>query len=118
MKVAIPVENGKLSSHFGRAPEFAIVEIDNGTVVKTQFLSPPHHEPGVFPRWLHELGVTHLICGGIGPMAVELMNSVGIKVLAGAPIMEPDNLIERFLANQITGATGSTCPGHGGKGHQ
>ncbi len=112
MKVAMPIEDGKLCSHFGRAPEFAVIEIDNGAVVNTQILLPPHHEPGAFPEWIHGLGVTHLICGGIGPMAIELMNSAGVKVLAGAPIMEPNKLIERFLANQITGAAGPTCPEH------
>ncbi len=114
MKVAVPIEDGKLCNHFGRAPEFAIFEIDNGAVVKTEFLSPPRHEPGAFPKWIQGLGVTYLICGGIGPMAVELMNSAGIKVLAGAPVMEPDKLIGRFLANQMKEATGPTCPGHGG----
>ncbi len=114
MKIALPVENGMLSGHFGHAPQFAIVDVEDGNVKGSQILSPPPHEPGSLPRWLSQLGVTQIICGGIGARAVELLSAAGIQVLAGAPVMDPALAVEEFLKGNLTGATGPTCQGHHG----
>jgi len=118
MKIAIPIENGMLSSHFGHAAQFAIIDVENGNIAKTQLLVPPPHEPGSLPQWLHELGATHLICGGIGGRAVELIAAAGIQVIAGVTTADPARLMEDFLANRLKGITGPTCQGHGEEGHQ
>ena len=62
MKIAIPVENNRLNAHFGASREFAIVEVDpeTKTVLRTETLPAPEHEPGVFPRWLASLGVSQV----------------------------------------------------------
>ena len=118
MKIAIPVENGMLCPHFGHAPKFAIVEIADNKVVNSQILEPPPHEPGSLPKWLKELGVTKVICGGIGARAVELLNNAGIEVIAGVQPMDPAKAVEELLADRLKGATGPTCSGHGhGDGH-
>jgi predicted Fe-Mo cluster-binding NifX family protein len=118
MKIAIPIDNGMLSSHFGHASQFAIIDIEDGSVTKTQLLVPPPHEPGSLPQWLRELGATHLICEGIGGRAVELIASAGIQVIAGVTTSDPAHLIEDLLANRLKGITGPTCQGHGEEGHQ
>ena len=118
MKIAIPIENGMLSSHFGHAAQFAIIDVENGNIAKTQLLVPPPHEPGSLPQWLHELGTTHLICGGIGGRAVELIAAAGVQVIAGVTTEDPARLMEDFLANRLKGITGPTCQGHGEEGHQ
>ncbi|MFH2047979.1 MAG: NifB/NifX family molybdenum-iron cluster-binding protein [bacterium] len=48
MKIAIPLTNGQLSTHFGHCEEFGIYEIEVGKVVKSEKQTPPPHEPGVF----------------------------------------------------------------------
>ncbi len=118
MKVALPIENGLLCSHFGHAPQFAVVEIE-GNKIKGSFIeTPPPHEPGVLPRWLKEIGVSHVICGGIGARAVELLNQAGINVTAGVSSGDPAQIVEAFLAGALQGASGPTCSGHGeGHGH-
>ena len=35
MKIAVPTENGMVSAHFGRCPEFTIAEIMDGKIVIT-----------------------------------------------------------------------------------
>lgn len=117
MKIAMPIENGMICGHFGHAAQFAIIDIEDGNIAKTQLLVPPPHEPGSLPLWLQELGTTHLICGGIGGRAVELIAAAGIQVIAGMTSMDPARLMEDFLANRLKGITGSTCPGHGKEGH-
>ena len=118
MKLAIPVENGLLCSHFGHAPQFAIVEIEENNVKASSLKTPPPHEPGVLPRWLKELGVSHVICGGIGARAVELLNQAGIEVTAGVSPQDPAKVVEAFLSGGLTGMSGPTCSGHEhGHGH-
>ncbi len=112
MKLAIPVENGLLCSHFGHAPQFAIVEIEENNVKASSLKTPPPHEPGVLPRWLKELGVSHVICGGIGARAVELLNQAGIEVTAGVSPQDPAMVVEAFLSGGLQGASGPTCSGH------
>ncbi len=116
MKIALPVENGLISGHFGHAPQFAIVEVADGNIAGSQLLVPPPHEPGSLPRWLSGLGVTHIICGGIGGRAVELLSAAGIQVIAGTPVMDPAAAVERFLRGELSGVSGPTCEGHHG-GH-
>ena len=58
---AIPLENGFLSQHFGHCRQFAIVEVENGSITKQTFITPPPHEPGLLPAWLAEKGVTDII---------------------------------------------------------
>ena len=122
MKIAIPVENGVLCSHFGHAPQFAFVNVEDGKVTSSSLEVPPPHEPGVLPRWLNDNGITHLLCGGIGGGAVNLLQGAGIQVIAGLQPVDPAVLVEDFLAGKVQGVTGATCSGHGdghgqGDGH-
>ena len=105
MKFAIPLAEGKLTAHFGHCQEFAIVEVEDSEIKNKETLVPPPHEPGVLPRWLHELGADVIIAGGMGGRAIELFVQNGIKVLTGAPSLTPEELIKQYLDNTLqTGA--------------
>ena len=113
MKIAMPIENGMLCSHFGHAAQFGIVDVEDGKISKTKLHTPPAHEPGSLPNWLHDLGATYIICGGIGGRAVEILEAAGIQVIAGVTNTDPAKLMEDFLADRIKGVSGPTCDGHG-----
>jgi predicted Fe-Mo cluster-binding NifX family protein len=117
VKIALPIENGKLAGHFGHAPRFALVTVEKQGVKESRLLNPPPHEPGSLPRWLNEIGTTHVICGGIGGRAVDLLKAAGVDVVAGVPSMDPAQAVEDFLAGRLTGASGPTCTGHGDGEH-
>lgn len=117
MKIALPIEDGMLSSHFGHASQFAFVEVKDNKPAGSELKSPPPHEPGVLPKWIAEMGATHIICGGIGAMAVKLLEEAGVNVVAGVPSMDPTNAIEGYLNGSIKPASGPTCEGHGEGGH-
>ncbi len=105
MKFAIPLAEGKLTAHFGHCREFALVEVVNNEIKKTETLVPPPHEPGVLPKWLHELGTDVIIAGGMGARALDLFAQNGIKVLTGAPSLPPEELVKQYLENSLqTGA--------------
>ena len=101
MKFAIPLANGKLTAHFGHCQEFAIVEVEGDQIKRQDTLVPPPHIPGVWPNWLHQLGADVIIAGGIGQRAVGLLAEKGIKVIPGAPELEPDKLVQSYLDDTL-----------------
>ena len=105
MKIAIPLAEGKLSLHFGHCDQFALVEVDATTkaITRTETASPPAHEPGVLPRWLHEQGVNLIIASGMGQRAQSLFTQNGIQVLVGAPREDPDTLVRAYLDGTLQG---------------
>jgi ATP-binding protein involved in chromosome partitioning len=107
MKIAVPVENGHLSTHFGHCEEFAVYDVDPATKVaraKAVHRAPPH-EPGVLPRWLHEQGANMVITGGMGQRAQQLFAQNGIQVVMGAPPDPADDVVVAYLNGTLqTGA--------------
>ncbi len=103
MKIAIPLANGRLSMHFGRCEQFALVEVDEAAkkVGETELLTPPAHEPGVLPRWLHEQGATVIITGGMSTRARQLSTQSGITVIVGAPAETPDKIVSAYLDGSL-----------------
>ena len=95
--LAIPVSDGKLSSHFGHCDQFAFIETMDGKIVKTEMRNPPPHEPGVLPQWLHDLGADVAIVGGMGETAQRLLRENGIEVIIGAPMDSPESLANQYL---------------------
>ena len=103
MKIAIPLADGRLCMHFGHCEQFAIVEVDDAAkaVTSTNLLTPPPHEPGVLPRWLHEQGANVIIAGGMGQRAQSLFSENGIKVVVGAPAGSPEDVVSAYLADTL-----------------
>jgi ATP-binding protein involved in chromosome partitioning len=106
MRVAIPVCEGVLSMHFGHCEQFAVLDVDPDmkAIVGTTALEAPPHEPGLLPRWLAERGVTLVIAGGMGSRAQQLFSAAGVAVIVGAPSIEPEKVVQGYLAgNLVTG---------------
>ena len=108
MKFAIPLAEGKLTAHFGHCQEFAVVEVEDNEIKSKETLVPPPHEPGVLPKWLHELGANVIIAGGMGARALDLFAQNDIKVIVGASALAPEELVKQYLDNTLqTG--GNVC---------
>jgi len=103
MKIAIPVAEGKLCMHFGHCEQFVLLDVDetNKKIMERRMLTPPPHEPGVLPRWLHEQGANVIIAGGMGQRAQALFAKQGIKVVIGAPAELPETLASQYLAGTL-----------------
>lgn len=103
MRIAIPLAAGKLAMHFGHSDQFALVDIDEKeptTYARNDIAAPPH-EPGMLPPWLAEKGVTHIIAGGMGQRAQVLFAQQGIRVIIGAPVGTPEELVDTLLAGSL-----------------
>lgn len=107
-RIAIPVESGKLSAHFGHAPFFYVYETEGTQIIKEEMQTPPAHEFGSIPNWLAEIKVTDLITGGIGAKAVDILNNRGVNVHTGASIDKAQKIIADFLADNLT-ITSNMC---------
>jgi predicted Fe-Mo cluster-binding NifX family protein len=101
MKFAIPLAEGKLTAHFGHCQEFALVEVEDSEIKNKETHVPPPHEPGVLPRWLHDLGTDVIIAGGMGARALDLFAQNDIKVIVGAPALSPEELIKQYLDDTL-----------------
>jgi Mrp family chromosome partitioning ATPase/predicted Fe-Mo cluster-binding NifX family protein len=103
MKIAIPLADGKLCMHFGHCAQFALLTVDEKakTITDKQLVTPPPHEPGVLPRWLHEQGATVIIAGGMGSRAQGLFKENSIQVVVGAPAEAPEKLVSQYLAGTL-----------------
>jgi predicted Fe-Mo cluster-binding NifX family protein len=101
MKFAIPMADGKLTAHFGHCEKFALVDVENNEIKNKEVLTPPPHEPGVLPKWLHELGANVIIAGGMGQRAIQLFQENEIEVVIGAPALEPEILVKQYLSNTL-----------------
>ena len=98
---AVPTQNGKLCAHFGHCEKFAIVETEDNKVIKEEFLTPPVHQPGVYPQFLAEHGVSVIISGGMGQKAQHLFTQNNIEVCMGVNAESPSKLVEQYLNNQL-----------------
>jgi Mrp family chromosome partitioning ATPase/predicted Fe-Mo cluster-binding NifX family protein len=103
VRIAIPVENGKLSVHFGHCELFALIDVDPArkTILKRQDIKAPPHQPGLLPQWLAERRANLIIAGGMGQRAHSLFTEQGIEVVVGAPAETPETLVTHYLAGTL-----------------
>jgi predicted Fe-Mo cluster-binding NifX family protein len=87
--IAIPLENGVLSAHFGHCQAFAFVEVENDKITNITVLDPPQHQTGTFPRFVASHGATDVIAGGMGPQAISLFLDSNVNVFLGATVKTP-----------------------------
>ena len=131
--IAIAAENdrgldGEVSAHFGRCPFYVLAEANGDTVTGSRIVSNPHfgqHQPGVMPRFVHELGANVIIAGGMGPRAIDMFHGFGIDVATGV-VGKVGEVLGAYLRGQHRGVVPcahdhpESCGGggqHRGGGH-
>lgn len=104
-KIAIPVTDGILSSHFGHCEKFAIYSITDGIIINQELIIPPPHEPGSHPKFLSDLGCSVIIAGGMGERAQNLFAENNIKVLVGVADLPLEALVHKYIAGELQSGT-------------
>lgn len=114
MIIAVPIREGRFSSHFGGAEEFAFYTVNEKRkeVANRATASPPEHGRGVFPVWLAKQGATTVLAGGMGPRASGILAGQGIEVVLGADGDDPDAMVRAFLDGTLS-FSGELCSDHG-----
>ena len=88
-RVVIPAEDGnglnaRLSEHFGRAPYFIIVELEDGNISNVQVVPNESEHFGGFgrpPDRILQFRPNAVITYGMGPRALSIFQEVRIAVL-------------------------------------
>ena len=101
MRIAIPCAEGRLAMHFGHAGQFALVDVEDGKVLRVTYETPPAHAPGVLPTWLAEQKAEVIVAGGMGQRAQALFAQVGIKTVVGAPSLTPEEIAAQYVAGTL-----------------
>ena len=89
--------------HFGRAPAFTFVDIEDGKVVNKVVVDNPgaiSHGPGQIPKFLHDKGANVIVSGGMGGRAIQFFDQYGIRVILGAS-GSVDSTIETITKGEI-----------------
>ena len=109
--IVIPVADGKLSQHFGHCEAFYFASVENNSIIKEWYVTPPAHEPGLYPAWVKEQGASVIIAGGMGKKACDMFKINGVEVYAGAASEAPDAIVKAFLDNTLQLAS-NACEHH------
>ena len=116
MLVAVTYENGQIGQHFGHTEYFKMFSIENGVIEKSGVISTMGNGHGALAGFLTGVGCDVLICGGIGPGAVEALSETGIQVYAGY-MGDPDAAVNALISGELEMNSQPTCDHHHEGGH-
>ena len=115
MKVAVTCFQDEVFAHFGRTPEFAIFQVEDGKIVKEERVAAPTEGHGALAGFLKTQNVNTLICGGIGGGAINALRAAGIEVFTGATGKVREQA-ESLLAGRLPQMGDANCD-HSGHEH-
>ena len=115
MIIAISTDSGMVSAHFGRAPEFTFITIEDNKVLKKEIVPNPGHTVGSIPQLVNQYGAKFMIAGGMGRRAETFFNQFGIEVIVGIQ-GRIDDVIKKIIDGTLEGGESLCAPG-GGKGY-
>lgn len=111
MKIAISTDNGLVSEHFGRCPEFTLVDIENGKITNRETLPNPGHHPGFLPQFMEQNCVNAVIAGGGGHRAQMLFAEENIQFILGVT-GTIDETLDKLCKGELEGGE-SLCKSGG-----
>ena len=113
MKIAVTAESSNglesmVAQHFGHAPFFILVDMENGEVTSVQDVANPFaeaHQPGQIPGFIHEQKAHVILSGGMGGRAIEFFEQFGVKAATGA-----SGTVRQSLENYLGGKLKEAAP--------
>jgi predicted Fe-Mo cluster-binding NifX family protein len=111
MKIAVTAENNNgldsiVAQHFGHAPYFIMVDVENNEVKETHGIENPFisgHAPGEVPGFIKEQNANVMLSGGMGGRAIQFFEDAGIKTATGATGTVRQSL-DNFFGGMLTDA--------------
>jgi predicted Fe-Mo cluster-binding NifX family protein len=112
MRIAVPVTDSKVATHFGHCSHFALFDVDEATkvIARKEVIPSPGHQPGFLPAWLAEEGVSVVVASGMGSRAQAIFNENHIEVVIGVLNDDPEKAILDYLKGEL--ATGGNICDH------
>ncbi|WP_456328351.1 NifB/NifX family molybdenum-iron cluster-binding protein [Archaeoglobus sp.] len=118
MKVAVSTTSGglddKVSEVFGRAVSFTIVDVEDGEiknveVVRNDFAVRGGGAGVAVSQFLADKGVNAVITGNVGPNALGVLSSAGIKVYRGSGLTVKE-AVEKLIKGELEEITSPSQP--------
>ena len=109
MRIAVSTTSGglddKVSEVFGRAVSFTIVDVEDGEirnveVVRNDFAVRGGGAGIAVSQFLADKGVEVVLTGNVGPNALSVLQSAGIKVYRAGGL-KVSEAIEKFLKGEL-----------------
>jgi len=109
MRVVIPTSSpdgllAKRGAHFGKAPFYVIVDIENDKIKDVNFTQNPGHSGGACGNAvlnIKNLGADALIVSGIGQRPLIGFMEAGIKVYFDDKSLTVEEAINKFINSEI-----------------
>lgn len=111
MKLAVTYDNGQVFQHFGKTQQFKIYDIQDGKVGPSMVTGTGGQGHGALAGLLRGLGISVLICGGIGPGAQDALKSLDITVIPGIT-GDADQAVQDFVDGKLVPNTEALCNHH------
>lgn len=108
MKICVPMKSTMVHNHFGKAPEFMLLVVEDRIIVSRETIKNPGREKGAVLELMPVHGVTHIIAGGMGERAKGILKEHNITVVTGA-LGSIDNALDRFLKGELKPAEARCC---------
>jgi len=112
MKIAISTDSGMVSPHFGRCPEFTIVEIEDNKIIKKEVIENPGHMTGFLPKFFNKMGVNCVVAGGAGFRAQQFFDEFGIELITGVQ-GKVDDIVDDIMQGKLEHGDSLCSPGKG-----
>lgn len=119
VKIAVTYDNGQIFQHFGHTEEFKVyvIDADEKKVVDSFIMGNQGQGHESLAGLLFDNDIAALICGGIGPGAVNALEYSGIKVLGGCQ-GDADAAIDALLNGTLMYSEEPNCDHHGHEGEE
>ena len=111
MKIAVTYQDGKVFQHFGKTEQFKIYELEDGVITRSEIIGTNGSGHGALAGFLKELGVSALICGGIGGGARSALDEAGIVLYPGAA-GDCDECVKSLIGGSLRYNPDTVCSHH------
>ncbi len=116
MRIMTTYRDGEIFPHFGRTEEVKVYDAEDGKVVSSEVIGTEGRAHGQLAEILEAMKPDVLICGGIGPGAVNALSSLNIKVCAFVE-GSADAAVNAYLDGTLKYESSATCGEHEGHHH-
>jgi len=110
MIFAISTKKDRVAQHFGRAPQYTFITVEENKLIKKTVLTNPGHYTGNIPKFIKAQGADVIISGGMGPKAVTFFKKFEIEVIVGISGGIND-LIQEILKGNLRSYDNLCVPG-------
>ena len=115
MIIAATYADGQIFQHFGHTQQFKLYEVINGEIKSSKVIDNGGNGHEALTVYLRNLGVTRLMCGGVGGGAIAALANMGIEVFPGL-VGNPVDYVLKIASGEMVPSMKSNCDHHGDHG--